>query len=383
MHIVPGKRPSVGRVARVAEDLDLRDRIRAWLINFASRFANWRSLFSGPRVRVEYMREGEVQVALSVLYSFWDEVDVAHGPVPRRGYLHTLEAQLDTVETHVRTKHAQEATVAHDHHELAAARSAHRLALIALRRGRLPPRPHVDAIDAIGRPSSPSAASATSRSPTCSGARGDRRAGPALPARVATTRGSSAAGAGRTERHRRGRGPRDASSTACSIDVATCARRRGETFALLDELDAAAVATRRPSRVSSHAGYRFGEQSTCTTPTRAPDRRARRRDRADPRPPPARGRAAERGEGCLRPLTRVDRRLRRHIDKLTSSPGRTAMWRSGPTSTASSSRRWAASSTARDLAQRSTAELRERLRQRGRRPAARQRAAAAAAGWRQ
>jgi microsomal dipeptidase-like Zn-dependent dipeptidase len=130
MHVVPGKRPSVGRIARVAEDLDLRDRIRVWLINLASRFGNWKSFFSGPRVRVEYMREGEVQVVLSVLYSFWDEVDVAHGPIPRRGYLHTLEAQLDTIETRIRTKHAQEAAVAHDHRELAAVRAAHRLALI-------------------------------------------------------------------------------------------------------------------------------------------------------------------------------------------------------------------------------------------------------------
>src|SRR3954447_23196077 len=119
MHVVPGKRPSVGRIARVADDLNLRDRIRVWLITLASRFANWQSLFSGPRVRIEYMREGEVQVVLSVLYSFWDEVDVAHGPVPGRGYLHRLESQLQTVEEHVR-RHAAEAAVARDHHELVA-----------------------------------------------------------------------------------------------------------------------------------------------------------------------------------------------------------------------------------------------------------------------
>jgi len=129
MHVVPGKRPSVGRVAHVAEDLALRDRIRVWLINLASRFANWQSLFSGPRVRVEYMREGEVQVVLSVLYSFWDEVDVEHGPLPGRGYLHRLESQLTTVEEDVR-KHAGEATVARDHHELAAAQASHRLAVV-------------------------------------------------------------------------------------------------------------------------------------------------------------------------------------------------------------------------------------------------------------
>src|SRR3954464_5152660 len=140
MHVVPGKRPSVGRIARVADDLNLRDRIRVWLINFASRFANWQSPFSGPRVRVEYMREGEVQVVLSVLYSFWDEVDIAHGAVPRRGYLHTLEAQLDTIETRIRTKHEQEAEVVHNHRELAAARAAHRLPPLHCLYGGGPPR---------------------------------------------------------------------------------------------------------------------------------------------------------------------------------------------------------------------------------------------------
>src|SRR4051812_9845497 len=125
MHIVPGPRGSVGKLVRAVPDLSMRDRIRALLINFASRFANWRNFFSGPRVRVEYMREGEVQVVLSVLYSFFDEIDVAHGPLPRRGYLHTLENQLKTVEERV-AQHSADATVAHDHDELAAARASRR-----------------------------------------------------------------------------------------------------------------------------------------------------------------------------------------------------------------------------------------------------------------
>jgi microsomal dipeptidase-like Zn-dependent dipeptidase len=149
MHIVPGPRGSVGKLVKAADDLTLRDRIRAILINFASRFANWRNFFSGPRVRVEYMREGEVQVVLSVLYSFWDEVDVTHGLAPRRGYLHTLESQLQTVEERIRQRHAGEAAVAHDHDELKHAQQARRLALIHCIEGGFHLGPDPDRIDDI------------------------------------------------------------------------------------------------------------------------------------------------------------------------------------------------------------------------------------------
>src|ERR1044072_5240521 len=127
----------------------MRARIRVWLINLASRFANWQSLFSGPRVRVEYMREGEVQGVLSVLYSLGDEVDIAHARTPRRGYLHTLEAQLDTIETRIRTKHDQQAEVVHNHRELAAARAAHRLALIHCIEGGVHLGPDANAMEEI------------------------------------------------------------------------------------------------------------------------------------------------------------------------------------------------------------------------------------------
>jgi microsomal dipeptidase-like Zn-dependent dipeptidase len=129
MHFVPGKRAAVGKLAREAGELRLRDRVRAWLVNLASRFANWRNLLSGPRVRLEYVREGEVQVVLSVLYSFFDEIDVGRGPRPRSGYVATLERQLQLVEERV-AEHPEEASVAHDQAELAAARAAGRLAVI-------------------------------------------------------------------------------------------------------------------------------------------------------------------------------------------------------------------------------------------------------------
>lgn len=261
MHIVPGKRPSVGRIAHVAEDLTVRDRIRVWLINFASRFANWQSFFSGPRVRIEYMREGEVQVALSVLYSFWDELDVAHGAAPRRGYLHTLEAQLDTIETRIRTQHAHEAAVAHDHHELNAARAAHRLALVHCIEGGFHLGPDPQAMDDIvERLAKLGVAYITLAHLIYRDVATDAPALPFLsdeeyaqwfpqPDTGLTDIGRAAVRA--MVKH------------GVLVDVAHMSNRaRDETFALLDKLDP----EKSVPVFASHAGYRFGEQEYMMPP---------------------------------------------------------------------------------------------------------------------
>lgn len=261
MHVVPGKRPSVGRVASVAEDLSLRDRIRVWLINFASRFANWQSLFSGPRVRVEYMREGEVQVVLSVLYSFWDEVDIAHGPIPRRGYLHTLEAQLDTIETRIRTKHEREAEVVHNHRELAAARAAHRLALVHCIEGGFHLGPDATAMEQIvERLAHLGVAYITLAHLIYRDVATDAPALPFLsdeeyaqwfpqPATGLTDIGRAAVRA--MVKH------------GVLVDVAHMSdRSRDETFALLDKLDP----DKSVPVFASHAGYRFGTQEYMMPP---------------------------------------------------------------------------------------------------------------------
>jgi hypothetical protein len=51
-------------VAAIAHPLGrarLRDCVRALLVGFASRFINYRSLWSGPRVTVDSLRKGEVR----------------------------------------------------------------------------------------------------------------------------------------------------------------------------------------------------------------------------------------------------------------------------------------------------------------------------------
>jgi microsomal dipeptidase-like Zn-dependent dipeptidase len=129
MHIVPGARADVPKLLHTAERLRLRDRVRAQLVGFASRFANYRTFCSGPRVRLKYMREGEVEAVLSVLYSFWDEIDVAHGPRPRPGYEATLERALHDVEARV-AQRPHDATIARSPAALAAAREAGLLAVV-------------------------------------------------------------------------------------------------------------------------------------------------------------------------------------------------------------------------------------------------------------
>jgi microsomal dipeptidase-like Zn-dependent dipeptidase len=131
MHLVPRARVRLLRLLRSRQERRrLRDLLRALLVGLASLFANYRSLFSGPRVRISYLRAGGVGVALSVLYSFFDEVDVAEGARPRPGYLESIEDQLGTVESHIGARHPDEALIAHNPGELAAAQRAGKLALV-------------------------------------------------------------------------------------------------------------------------------------------------------------------------------------------------------------------------------------------------------------
>ncbi len=75
MHLDPGIRGNVRALLCTRRgQLRLRDHVRALGVNLASQFANYPSLFSGPRVRT-WMAEGGVGVALSVLYSFFDEAE--------------------------------------------------------------------------------------------------------------------------------------------------------------------------------------------------------------------------------------------------------------------------------------------------------------------
>ena len=129
MHLDPGLRGNVWKLLRTRRgNLRIRDYFRALGVNLASQFGNYPSLFSRPRVQVPWMSEGDVGVALSVLYSFFDEFE-GH---PARG-TDNLEVVLrlaETVERHIEEKHRGEAVVVHNPAELKAANDAGTLALV-------------------------------------------------------------------------------------------------------------------------------------------------------------------------------------------------------------------------------------------------------------
>ncbi len=117
MHLLPeAEGTPIDAFSKAKGRARLRDRIRARLIGLASRFANYRSFESGPRVTIPQLRDGGVGVALSVLYSFFDELDLdaPYGAPPEPGYLPRLLRQLEMVEADIGGHHEGEAVVVHD-----------------------------------------------------------------------------------------------------------------------------------------------------------------------------------------------------------------------------------------------------------------------------
>jgi membrane dipeptidase len=120
MHLVPEDAGPIDLISTAAGRERFRDRIRARLVGLASRFANYRSFESGPRVSMPQIREGQVGVVLSVLYSFFDELDLdsPYGAPPEDAYLPRLIRQLEMVEADIEQRHSGEATVARNVAEL-------------------------------------------------------------------------------------------------------------------------------------------------------------------------------------------------------------------------------------------------------------------------
>jgi microsomal dipeptidase-like Zn-dependent dipeptidase len=138
MHLVPDEKGSpidaltTGRGRR-----RLRDIIRAWLVGIASRFGNYRSFESGPRVTVDSMVAGGVGVAWSVLYAFFDEADLGkpYGSPGAPGYLDDVLEQMVLVEDNIATRHADHAAVVHTREELDTAIGTGKVALVHVLEG--------------------------------------------------------------------------------------------------------------------------------------------------------------------------------------------------------------------------------------------------------
>ena len=132
-HVVPEAKGSLWQLLRTPLGrARLRDRVRALLVGFASRFINYRSLWSGPRVTMDSLREGQVRVPLSVLTSFFDELELGepYPAKPKSSYLAPLLRNIEAVEQDIRERHAQAAVVAHSPLELERALDEGKVALV-------------------------------------------------------------------------------------------------------------------------------------------------------------------------------------------------------------------------------------------------------------
>jgi microsomal dipeptidase-like Zn-dependent dipeptidase len=133
MHLIPP--PPRGIRGLLFTDLDdarVRDRLRALLVGLASRFGNYRSFWSGPRVTIGSLRAGEVRVALSVLYSFFDELALGkrYPALPGPDYIGAVLRQADLVERNIAEHHSDDAVVAHGPGELEDAIANEKVALV-------------------------------------------------------------------------------------------------------------------------------------------------------------------------------------------------------------------------------------------------------------
>jgi membrane dipeptidase len=133
MHLVPrGERSVVELVASAPGRARILDVVRAWMLRTASRVGNYESLSSGPRVTVPGLKAGGVGVALSVLISPFDEMDLTlrYGSPPLDRYFPTLLRQLDDTEREVGELFPDQATIALTPAQMDAAIEAGRVALV-------------------------------------------------------------------------------------------------------------------------------------------------------------------------------------------------------------------------------------------------------------
>src|SRR5579884_1366687 len=110
------------------QSLNLLQRIVMFLANNLSNFP----ALCDPAVTIDNLKNGDVLVALSVLYAPFDEMDLTkpYGSPPSASYFKDLTDQISTVEADIQTNHSQTARVAHSLTELDQAAQANKVALI-------------------------------------------------------------------------------------------------------------------------------------------------------------------------------------------------------------------------------------------------------------
>ena len=105
MHLLArAPRDIVRGMARVRGRPRWLERLRAFVLLLAARVLNFRAWNGGWRVSLDGLERGGVEVAFSVLYDPFTELDLdeRYAAAPERGYFAGLEAQLDRVEADLR-----------------------------------------------------------------------------------------------------------------------------------------------------------------------------------------------------------------------------------------------------------------------------------------
>jgi microsomal dipeptidase-like Zn-dependent dipeptidase len=96
------------------------NKLRAFILRVASMFFSNRNWWSGYRIEVEYLRSGDVCVAMSVLYKPFEEMDIgkSYKSPPESGYFPKLIEDLEAVEAEVSTHGRDVIRLVHNRAEL-------------------------------------------------------------------------------------------------------------------------------------------------------------------------------------------------------------------------------------------------------------------------
>ena len=262
MHVLAGDREAaLQQMVRVrARDGGL-NKLQGAVLWVASRLLNYRSWDAGPRVTLDFLAQGGVRVALSVLYQPFDEMDLdePYGALPETAYFGRLVEQLETIEAEV--EGSPDAVVVHSAADLDAALAAEQVALVhcvegGFHLGATPEQVDASVRELAGR----GVAYVTLAHLFWRRVAANAPALPFLPDWLYRTLFPQKDGAGLTDLGRAA--VRAMYRERMLVDVS---HMRGDsleqTFALLDELDRESGAAPADHPViSSHGGYRFGSQ---------------------------------------------------------------------------------------------------------------------------
>jgi microsomal dipeptidase-like Zn-dependent dipeptidase len=115
MHLLPDEQQRTHERARSW----WRQRLQARIVGLISHFLNYEGPGDSPSVTEELMRQGDVGVALSMLYQPFSEIDLteSYGAPPRERYFDDIVDQRQTVEDYA-AAHAGKLAIAHSPAEL-------------------------------------------------------------------------------------------------------------------------------------------------------------------------------------------------------------------------------------------------------------------------